>query len=143
FRGLRRFTQPGHQTCRRSAPSRSGNADRQNLKGRSSMHAPYTNPTAERPAIRVLNGRAFAQELRHATPAGRALLAGAWHAGRILVERPSRPQVSKATGVSLASLAPNRRPTDAAIDKLVTKLGPDRVLAALDRITKPVVVAAE
>jgi hypothetical protein len=104
--------------------------------------------------------------LRHSTPAARAILAGDWAAGRILVERPSLTQVAKATGVkvnhvaaaarlpaaqrrgidlklvSLASLT-NRPLTDAAVDKQLTKIGDARVWAWLENRTQPVVVAAE
>jgi hypothetical protein len=36
-----------------------------------------------------------------------------------------------------------RAPTDATVDRTITKLGADRVLQALDRITQPTLVAAE
>ena len=117
------------------------------------------SPRDGQEATRVLSGRAFAQLMRHATPGGKALLAGDWAAGRILVERPSRPQVHRATGVathhvalaakippaqrraldleavSLKVLHP-RKPSDAELDKLVAKLGLARIWDSLDRLTR-------
>jgi hypothetical protein len=137
------------------------NADRQNLNRRSEMHAPSNILAQDAPAIRVVSGRKLAHELKGASAAAAALASADAQTGRLVITPlPPRwanrmfganPRLSKAArelvpleraAVRRGQLDLTRPVSDAAIDKVVAKLGPDRVLAALDRITKPVVMAA-
>ena len=118
--------------------------------------------------VQVLSGRELDREVRTATPTKRALLAADVEAGRLLVERPTARQARLITGsspcylyaarllspmeraavrtgrASLAAKARERRQlTDSKLDQLVSQLGAERVMAALDRVTRPMAIAAE
>jgi hypothetical protein len=118
-----------------------------------------TAPTAG-PAI---TGRRLSRLIKQASAADRALLAHKLEQGEVLLVRPTRAQATMlahaspsyvgtigrltaderlqlARGeLSLSRLHNNHRyvATDTAIDRIVAKLGAERVMAALDRMTAP------
>jgi hypothetical protein len=106
-------------------------------------------------------GHKLATRLRAGmSPTFRALLAHEFESGACWLHSLTRRQACALTGASIGyvhtlahateqereavkrgvlSLSDihNRPPSDAAIDRVIARLGPDRVLAALDRLTMP------
>jgi hypothetical protein len=117
--------------------------------------------------IRDVNGRKLDRRLKQGlSDAHRALLALDLENGTACLHHLTRRQAKRLMGANQRIVASLRRasaeeqekfkrgllslgelrarvPSDAAIDKLIAKLGPERVLMALDRITRPTLVAAE
>jgi hypothetical protein len=111
------------------------------------------------PAIRVITGKQLNRILRRNDPTELALLTADLIAGRVIIEKPTARQARGITGASsgyvhfarhlspmdraavrvgrlkLSTVA--RRPSDATLDKFVRRLGPDRVMQSLDRLTTP------
>lgn len=113
--------------------------------------------------VQVLSGRDLDCVVQASTPTKRALLAADIEAGRVIIERPTArqarvlaranfPYASAARRLSpmervaarigrlnLAAKARERRPiSDAKLDKLISEIGDERMMAALDRLTAPV-----
>ena len=110
---------------------------------------------------RDLNGHKLSRRVqRGLSPTFRALLAYQLESGGVCVHHLTRkqalalarassgyvstvarlsPQERDQLGKGILSLSAlhNRPPTDADVDRIVTKLGPTRVMAALDRLTRP------
>ena len=127
-------------------------------------YASFARAGQERPAVRVVTGRALARLIRKGNPTSRAMLAADWVAGRLIVEKPTIGQASTWTRASrpytyaarrltaqgrnavragrlkLTDVVRNGRPlNDDKLVALVKELGPDRVMSALDRITTPTI----
>jgi hypothetical protein len=120
---------------------------------------------------KTLSGRELLRLRNHLPPRRLALVAGDLIVGRRYLIKPTTAQAAWLAGISCASAcagkavvfgqphlrsaveygqislveAANRTRvlTDAAVDRIVAKLGAERVLAALDRITRPTAAAAE
>jgi hypothetical protein len=114
----------------------------------------------------TLTGRQLARSARQLNPTARAVLSEQLRAGSVQVMKLTAGQARRLSGASfgyanalhratrqewddvvsgrrkLADLV-NKPMSDAALDKLIIKLGPGRVMAALDRHTSPSLVAAE
>jgi hypothetical protein len=126
------------------------------------MHAPYNAPARSTPAPSVYLGKDLANRARKSTATERALLAVELSGG--VVDRLTPQQATKLAGANQRYVSTLRgmteleraavkggrlkladrvnQPSDAKIDELVQRIGPARVMDALDRITKPASVAA-
>ena len=116
----------------------------------------------EPPAIKVVTGREFNQLLRSLDAAGKAVITADLAAGRLVIANPTLEQARGLTGASrgyahtATTLSPTQRQavrsghiklvdihlrhpslSDAGIDRLVRRLGPDRLWSAIDRLTSP------
>lgn len=124
------------------------------------MLSPFSSPSIE-----ILQGRALKRLVRAANATERALLAADLEAGRVIVERPTAPQARALAGagsacfytarwlspmdrnavrggrLKLSEVRRRREPSDAKLDRLIARYGANRVMAALDRITRPAVAA--
>ena len=80
-------------------------------------------------------------------PRHRALIALDLESGSLRLASLTRRQAAAIAKVSLSTVARERHPqpppTDAAIERVIKRLGCDRVMAALDRLTTPTMQAAE
>jgi hypothetical protein len=117
--------------------------------------------TPQPSVVKDINGRRLQRRLRKGlSPVHRALLAIELESGGACLHHLSRRQAKRLTGanqrhvtslrqasaeqreqvkrgqLALSSL-PNKPPSDASLDRLVVKAGADRVMAALDRYTRP------
>jgi hypothetical protein len=129
------------------------------------------NPAQATPAPREIVGRRLAKRLAQGriSPTHAALLALELECGALWLHHLGRRQAQRLTGANLRHVTSLRRasaeqreqvkkgllplaeltprapgvPTDADVDRVVRELGADRVMAALDRITRPSLVAAE
>jgi hypothetical protein len=114
--------------------------------------------------VKDVSGRQLARRLKRGLSAAfRALLAHEMQAGAVCIHHLSRRQAVALTSASwgyvstIAKMTPdereqlgdgrlslsavhNRAPTDADVDRIVAKLGAERVLAALDRATAPTTI---
>lgn len=126
-------------------------------------HPPGTS-SPPRPTARDINGHKLARALKNKniSPAHRALLAHNLEIGAAYLHHLTRQQslaLTDASGgyvASVANLTPEEReqvntgklslsvvhnrkrePTDAQLDRLVARIGADRVMAALDRLPAP------
>ena len=115
-----------------------------------------------RPRVKVVSGRILAKRLRKGTmdPVYRAQLALRLQRGEVVIGNLTAKQARQITGTDVTVLAamrritpPTPRPrearnrvtyrrelTDNDLDRLIDKAGHGRVLAALDRATRPVVI---
>jgi len=119
-------------------------------------------PPANGRQVRDVNGRKLDKALKAGTvqPGFAAWLAYRMQSGAVFLHHLTAQQACALTGATCADLAAERRKhrsangngrrvlyrraaTDNDIDAVVTKLGTEKVLAALDRITRPSLVAAE
>jgi hypothetical protein len=125
---------------------------------------------APAPTPSSINGRQLAYRLQKLNSAKRALLARDLECGAVHLQNLTRPQAATLTRVSVsyvntvqrASLEERKRlacglltlsalhnkhrrqpVSDADVERIVIKIGADRVMSALDRITAPVLVAAQ
>jgi hypothetical protein len=121
-----------------------------------------------RPGVKEIVGRKLAGRIRRLSPTFRALLAHEMESGRVIVHALSRKQAVQLTGASVGYVntihrlsdeqrellkrgalslsklhSSHKSLTDAEIDHLVIKLGPERIMRALDRYTQPQRFAAE
>jgi hypothetical protein len=121
------------------------------------MHAPsITLP----PGVKAVSGKKLARKLQRIEPAHRALLVHDLEAGAVWLHDLTRHQSCSLVPVSLgyvgtvANASPedvrrlragtlslselhNRPLSDAAIDKLIAKIGLSRIWQAMDRATRP------
>jgi hypothetical protein len=129
-----------------------------------------TSTTAAAPAaatapVRDVNGRKLSRRLkRELNPTHRALLAFELECGVLWLHHLSRRQAQRLTGAnqrhvtSLRRASPDEReqvkkgllplsalraPSDADVDRIVARIGAERLLKAFDRLTAPTLVAAE
>jgi len=104
------------------------------------MHAP---PGSLPPRPDIVNGKVLRRVLHDAQPAVRAAVAAQLVRGELVVLELSAVQAARLCGVGpgivgkMLGRSPRRR-TDAELDHLVEHVGPDRLMAALDRATTPV-----
>jgi hypothetical protein len=121
--------------------------------------SPQTSGTQ---AVKDISGQRLARRLRRElSPTHRALLAYELEKGTAWIHSLTRRQACRLTGASVAyvvtlqrasdeergriksgqlalsALHNNKPPSDAYLDRLVVKAGADRVMAALDRYTRP------
>lgn len=126
------------------------------------LYSPPPNPSATSASpVRDISGRKLRARLRKGlNPTHRALLAHELETGTVRLYPLPRRQACMLTGASVGYVATlsrltsldrelvkrgllslsalhNKPPTDADIDRLVAKLGADRIMAALDRWTRP------
>jgi hypothetical protein len=112
--------------------------------------------------VKIVLGRRLARRLKGITPDFRALLAHEMVAGEVVLRDLTQAQASALVQVSLPYVSTvsraspeqredvkrrrlsisalynkRREPTDAKLDRLIARFGVDRVMAALDRATKP------
>jgi hypothetical protein len=117
-----------------------------------------------------ISGRQFAHRLTKLNTTERALVAYGLECGAVHLQNLTRPQAAMLTRVSVSYVNTIQRAspaelellacgwlqlselhnkhrhqpaTDADVEQVVLKLGPNRVMSALDRITAPVLDAAE
>ena len=121
-----------------------------------------SSETGGQARIPDVNGRKLANAIKAGTlkPDFAAWLAYRLQIGEVLLHHLTARQARQVTGATCADLAAERRknrrvngngcrvlyrrnPSDTDIDTIVARLGADRVLAALDRITTPTLSAAE
>jgi hypothetical protein len=121
------------------------------------------NFTSADRAVRTISGRRLNRLVRYASARDRALLALELEQGEVHLLSPTRAQVAALTHASLGYIGTVSRltaderiqlargqsslsrlhnshryiATDAAIDRIVAKLGAERIMAALDRATAP------
>jgi hypothetical protein len=121
-------------------------------------HAVTTPPGngGQVPAIKQISGKKLARRLKEGTlsPELAARLAYDLNTGHVAVSKLPAKWSRMMTGATVAGLASVRRtlratngnghrvlyrrnPSDADIDTVVAKIGPDKVMASLDRLTKP------
>jgi hypothetical protein len=125
------------------------------MEPRSVNATPSNGEQALRPSD--INGRKLARALKTGTiPADwQARLALRLQEGAVFLHHLTAKQARQVTGAKCADLAAERRKhrqangdgkrrvlyrgkvSDSDIDAVVAKLGPDKVMAALDRLTKP------
>jgi hypothetical protein len=114
------------------------------------------------PPANVVTGREFNRLLHSLDAAGKAVVAADLAAGRLVIAKPTLEQARGLTGASrgyahtATTLSPTQRQavrsghiklvdihlrhpslSDARIDRLVRRLGPDRLWSAIDRLTSP------
>jgi len=108
------------------------------------------------PAVKPISGKELAKALKAGTvtPDFTAWLAYRLQVGGAWLHHLTAKQARQVTGAICADLAAERRknrpangngkrvlyrrnPTEADVDAIVAKLGPDKVMQALDRMTKP------
>jgi hypothetical protein len=114
------------------------------------------------PPANVVTGRAFNRLLRSLDAGGKAVVAADLAAGRLVIANPTLEQARGLAGASrgythtASTLSPTQRQavryghiklvdihlrhpslSDAGIDRLVRRLGPDRLWSAIDRLTSP------
>jgi hypothetical protein len=111
-----------------------------------------TNVTLPPPVVKY-SGVELAHQLPYLSAGARRLLACKLAAGEAVLDKPTRSQAALLLGVSASSVAaiarsrgsratrPNKPMSDAAVQRLVARIGPQRIFDALDRATAP--VAAE
>ena len=122
----------------------------------------YLSTSVPPEVIQVSSGRDLDRMVRAANPTKRALLAADIEAGKVIIEKPTARQARVLAGanapytnaarklspteraacrigrLNLAEKARERRPiTDAKLDSLINRIGADRMMAALDRYTRP------
>jgi len=120
----------------------------------------FSVPTTSDPTpVKDINGRKLARRLKKGlSPTFRALLAHEFESGAVLHDLTRRQackllQVGASYVGTVAKSSPENRkkiergelalsalhntPTDRQLDRLITRLGPDRVMEALDRCTRP------
>jgi hypothetical protein len=111
-------------------------------------------------SVKVVTGKELARALRRQGAAAKAVTAADIAAGRLVIDRPTPKQARAVTGASASyvgtalalspmerqafragrlKLADARALSDARLDKLVHRIGPDKVMAALDRATAPTI----
>jgi hypothetical protein len=111
------------------------------------MHTLNSNPPT---TVKKISGRLLAQKLRRGEikPEHRARLAEDWRTGRLHVTAPTSAQSRRFMGATVADVAAERRLAreqrrrdgrlnDADVDRIVERVGADKVLAAIDRLTRP------
>jgi hypothetical protein len=116
------------------------------------------------PPVKRISGLRLARALKAGTinPVIAARLAYDLNTGHVIISRLTAKQARMLTGAKCADLAAVRREmrstngngkharvlyrhdlTDIDIDTVVTKIGAEKVMQSLDRLTKPYAVAAE
>jgi hypothetical protein len=122
--------------------------------------------TQTTPAVKKINGKKLSRRLKSLSPTFLALLANELMSGTAVVSHLTFEQAKAVTGASTgylttvrrltpeqleqvkrepASLSPfhnKREMTDAEIERRIVKMGIEKVLAAIDRLTAPPVLVA-
>jgi hypothetical protein len=98
--------------------------------------------------VNIIFGGKLARQLPRLNAETRAYLAHLLVTGQAVLRDPTRSQMARVFGVTegmIATFALGKTPapmTDAAVERLIARVGADRILAALDRITAPAAAAA-
>jgi hypothetical protein len=101
--------------------------------------------------VNVIDGRRLAHQLPHLSPSVRSRLAYKLSTGAAVLQNPTQAMSARVMGVSESSVSmvahrarqPSMRPrmSDQALMALISRVGADRVLCMLDKITAPAVMA--
>jgi hypothetical protein len=115
--------------------------------------APTTNGQA--PATKAVTGQYLAKATVNYPKRKRIAGAAAWCRGELRIDPPTHKLAAEVFGVSVASVAAELARieqrkrgkrhgnggttalSDDAIDRIVTEVGPERIMHSLDRITQP------
>jgi hypothetical protein len=99
-----------------------------------------------------ISGAELACRLPHLSAYDRSLLAYEIASGELVFHKPTKSQIARLLGVterSIAAVARSarghapRKLSDAALARLIARVGPQRIFDALDRATAPTATAAE
>jgi len=97
--------------------------------------------------VNVVFGRQLARQLLRLSAHARSRLAHDLVVGEVVLRDPTRSQMARLVGVSERSVAEiarslgtaNKRPdmSDAAVERLISRIGAERIWTALDHLTAP------
>jgi hypothetical protein len=99
------------------------------------------------PAVKTVDGKSLARRLPYLSDYWRAALVVELASGATVLRNPTRSQMCRALCVSersAAAVSRSRRSnhprplSDAALDRFVARVGPERVFNAFERLTAPV-----